>query len=189
MCEKKCKKCDLVKPIEYFYKNKGNKDGYAGSCAECMKAKSAQYRKDNPLKVKATYNKWVSENKEHKLEYCKKYNEERRDELNAKKRIARNTNPEKTKADKLKYQTENRDKYNAYQRNYRKRNKIKLAAHDLVKGAFKKGLLVYPEKCSECTSTAKIYAHHDNYFEPLNVRFLCGKCHAAWHKNNTAIGA
>lgn len=189
MCEKKCKKCDQVKPLDAFYKNKNNKDGYAGSCAECMKAKSAKYRRENPDKVKASYSRWVEENKESRKEYCKRYHSENRDELNAKKREARESDPEKTKADKNKYRQENRDVYNAYQREYRKRNKIKLAAHELVKGAVKKGLLVYPKECSECGSIAKIYAHHDSYFEPLNVRFLCGKCHSEWHKNNKAIGA
>jgi hypothetical protein len=26
-----------------------------------------------------------------------------------------------------------------------------------------------------------IHAHHDNYHEPLNVRWLCTRCHKQWH--------
>ncbi len=46
--------------------------------------------------------------------------------------------------------------------------------------AKKKGLLVV-QPCEVCGSTAKIQGHHDNYFLPLEVKWLCQTHHAQRH--------
>jgi len=63
----------------------------------------------------------------------------------------------------------------------------KQAASKVVKSALKAGILVRPERCECCGSTARLVAHHDDYDKPLEVRWLCGICHCKWHKNNTAL--
>lgn len=40
--------------------------------------------------------------------------------------------------------------------------------------------------CEIC-GEEKAEAHHDNYNNPLEVRWLCKKCHTEWHRNNTPI--
>ena len=64
----------------------------------------------------------------------------------------------------------------------------------LVEKAIAKGVLIRPATCSECNGDqeytdgrAGIQAHHDDYNKPLEVRWLCQKCHHAWHKTNKAI--
>ena len=63
----------------------------------------------------------------------------------------------------------------------------------IVDYAIRKGKLV-PQPCEACGTTAKringanyICAHHDDYNKPLEVRWLCQKCHYEWHKHKKAI--
>lgn len=64
----------------------------------------------------------------------------------------------------------------------------------IVEKAIKKGILIQPVKCLKCNNTQEfidgrngIQAHHNDYDKPLDVTWLCQKCHHEWHKNNNAI--
>src|SRR5690242_8607704 len=48
--------------------------------------------------------------------------------------------------------------------------------------ALKLGLLAKPAACERCEQSAAVEGHHDNYDKPLNVKWLCRKCHLAHHK-------
>ena len=57
--------------------------------------------------------------------------------------------------------------------------KLRLVAH--AHGRKLRG----PGLCSKCGSprgSSRIIAHHDDYLKPKVVRWLCGPCHAAFHK-------
>lgn len=68
-------------------------------------------------------------------------------------------------------------------------------AQNLVERALDKGVLTRPTQCETCKKTPKpfkdgrsaIQAHHCDYNKPLEVMWLCQKCHHDWHKKNTAI--
>lgn len=64
------------------------------------------------------------------------------------------------------------------------------AAHDLMEKAIALGMLIRPVVCSECGDiphSAKdgrslIHGHHEDYSKPLDVVWLCQKCHFERHK-------
>ena len=67
----------------------------------------------------------------------------------------------------------------------------KRAAH-VVEKAIKKGIIIPSATCEVCGATKTfrdgrrgIQAHHDDYNKPLEVRWLCQKCHHEWHKTNS----
>ena len=49
--------------------------------------------------------------------------------------------------------------------------------------AVRSGDLVRPKNCKRCGSNKhKIHGHHSDYDKPLDVIWLCPKCHIAEHK-------
>jgi ribosomal protein S27AE len=67
---------------------------------------------------------------------------------------------------------------------YRKENPLKCKAHGAVYRAVKSGLIIKPSSCEECGSELGIHGHHDDYTKPLEVRWLCARCHHQWHALN-----
>lgn len=66
--------------------------------------------------------------------------------------------------------------------------------HNLTEKAIKNQILQRPEQCQTCGKNYRflngrnaIQAHHCDYNKPLEVLWLCQKCHHQWHKNNTPI--
>ena len=63
------------------------------------------------------------------------------------------------------------------------RNKEKRLAHSAINNAVKRGLVAKPSACEACGKTGlSLHGHHDDYSAPLSVRWLCPKCHGAWHR-------
>lgn len=67
-------------------------------------------------------------------------------------------------------------------------------AQNLLEKAIQKGIIKRKKHCELCGDSGKfkdgrtkIQAHHDDYNKPLDIRWLCQKCHHDWHKNNNAI--
>jgi hypothetical protein len=68
-------------------------------------------------------------------------------------------------------------------------------AQNVVEKAIEKGILTRASQCSECKCAEKpfkdgrsnIQAHHDDYNKPLEVKWLCQKCHHKWHKTNEPV--
>lgn len=55
------------------------------------------------------------------------------------------------------------------------------AAHRAVARAIKAGEIVAPDACTVCGKESRLIPHHDSYERPLDVRFLCGRCHKQHH--------
>lgn len=62
-------------------------------------------------------------------------------------------------------------------------------AQNIVEGAIARGMLIRASACQECRTPdipmrdgrSSIQAHHTDYNKPLEVMWLCQKCHHNWH--------
>jgi len=67
-------------------------------------------------------------------------------------------------------------------------------AQGIAEKAIQRGVLVRPDTCESCDEAGEpfkdgrspIQAHHCDYNRPLEVMWLCQRCHHDWHKYNTA---
>lgn len=59
-------------------------------------------------------------------------------------------------------------------------------ASRLLTLALEKGILKAPDRCEECGAVGRVEGHHDDYNDPLAVRWLCHRHHHEWHKTNKA---
>jgi hypothetical protein len=59
------------------------------------------------------------------------------------------------------------------------------AARSATQRAIKAGLLVRPDTCEQClASGVAIEAAHHDYSKPLDVRWLCRRCHRRWDQTD-----
>jgi hypothetical protein len=66
-------------------------------------------------------------------------------------------------------------------------------AQNLLEEAIERGIIVRRYVCEKCGDSgemkdgrSKVQAHHSDYNKPLDVQWLCQKCHHDWHKHNKA---
>jgi hypothetical protein len=57
------------------------------------------------------------------------------------------------------------------------RRRIKRAANQKTSNAIRDKRLVRADQCFYCGDTEGIDAHHWNYYRPLDVTWLCARCH------------
>lgn len=58
----------------------------------------------------------------------------------------------------------------------------KRLARQALNAAVRRGEIVRPEACPLCGSTrGTMHGHHDDYARPLEVRWMCARCHNALH--------
>jgi len=106
-------------------------------------------------------------------EYLKEYQKKNAEKIKAQIKIYQNTPEAK----------ENR-RISKAQYNLLHKNRYK--ARYTITGMLQRGKLKR-KPCEKCSTTESIHAHHDDYNKPLEIRWLCAKCHREWHRNNTAL--
>lgn len=68
------------------------------------------------------------------------------------------------------------------------RHPEKLKAQGRLSWAIYTGKIIKPNKCSKCNNKLKkrqIQGHHKDYNKPLDVVWLCNKCHNYIHRGHT----
>jgi len=73
------------------------------------------------------------------------------------------------------------DKPQTRQARWRQQNPVAAWAHSATRSAVRRGLIM-PQPCEECGGNGKVDAHHPDHRFPLQVKWLCRRCHKAEHK-------
>lgn len=58
-----------------------------------------------------------------------------------------------------------------------------------IAAALRHGRVVRPSLCDECGSEGMIEAHHDDYWKPLDVKWLCPPCHHSKPRGPIGLGS
>ncbi len=148
---KTCTKCGLELPESEFYKRKRSPDGLSYQCKMCTKKRQKPWYEKNKKRIKERLRQYYEENKERILEYR---HSERFRLFNAQGvRIYSKKNPEKIKAQQV------------------LNHKIRI------------GEIERPIECEICGEESKepLNGHHEDYSKPLDVIWLCIKCHTDLH--------
>ena len=150
---KQCFKCKKTLPLTMFYKHPAMADGRVNKCKECNK-------------------KDVRKNRLKNIDYYLEYDR------------ARATLASRVKAKQKYSQTEKgKSSHRKASCKWVENNLQKRSASIIVNNAVRDGRLVKPTACGECgVEDKRIHGHHDDYAYPMSVRWLCSKCHCAWHK-------
>ena len=112
--------------------------------------------------------------------YSKAYYKDNPDKCKGFAEAWKKANPEKVKADNAAWHKAHPEKGYAY----RLRNPLKVIAALAVREAIRVGRLAKPANCSECNATGIIHGHNCDYSKPLEVMWLCPKCHISWHNEH-----
>jgi len=147
-------KCSATKPLSDFYKHPKMSDGRLGKCKECTKRDVKEHRAKN-------------------IDAIREYNRKRG--LDPKRKAANRKNYRKRIST-----PEGRAAEWAKKRAYI--NSTKRAATTMVGNAVRDGKVVRPKLCEKCGADGKIHGHHEDYYKPLDVVWLCTACHGKRHR-------
>jgi hypothetical protein len=140
MENKKCNKCELVKPVSEFYKDSNKNDGYATFCIKCKKESSKKSYENNKDKIKERVKIYRENNKETISKNDKIYKENNKDKIKEINKIYREENKDKIKEIYKKYYENNKDKIMEnyfdnrednlkYMRDWKKKNRERLSEY------------------------------------------------------------
>lgn len=178
--EKECKgACGKIRPISQFNINSLSPDGYKYICRACDKE-----RHENHV-LSGGQEKALKDNSDF---LCRKFQlifeEEKYYKLCSKCTFPKLVGDFRKDASSF-------DGYSSLCKFHTSRNQpdlfetAKLAAYAILKTALSAGLLLRPDTCEKCKTRAEpIHGHHHDYTKPLDVGWLCTKCHSDWHHSH-----
>jgi hypothetical protein len=154
---KKCMTCGAEKDHGEYYKAPKNVSGLQNECKPCYKIRSQQrYLRNRDLRSRQ----------------CKEWYE---------------NNAERKDAKSKEWRARNKDRISTYNLGSRLREPEKYRARQELIMAVRKKLVSKPDCCTDCGNSMpskKLHGHHHDYSKPLDVTWLCYKCHADRHRND-----
>jgi len=182
---KKCVKCKNEKEFIEFTKNKRSRDGRWCYCKECVSEIGRIERAKNPEKYREKSRRYRENNREKYKEICKRHYQKNIEKKKEERRKYYWANHEEVK--KKANERSKTPEFRIRAKEYREKNKQVIKrqsnAHRLVQYAVKLGILHKPNVCEECLEISdKIDGHHHDYDKPLEVKWVCRKCHRKQEK-------
>lgn len=157
---KRCFKCGTEKPLSEFYKHPQMGDGHLGKCKDCTRSDVRSNRQNN-LDYYVEYDRGRAK-LPHRVERSKQYQKAHREEINAWNRQRYQTDPLVHESKRI------------YTLRYRQRHPHIMKAHNAAARHRKDK----PDCCQRCEkATARLDRHHPDYRKPLEIEWLCKKCH------------
>ncbi|UBH21922.1 hypothetical protein LAU42_09105 [Macrococcus armenti] len=136
-------------------------------------------------------------------EYKRQHYERNKQKYKDKAKRWRKENPERVRENSVNYRQKNAEKLRVKKREYLDREEVKESiarrfreyrkdegflkkerARGMVNKRLLSGKIVKPNKCEVCCSEGYVEAHHEDYDKPLEVVWVCKKCHENIHHSN-----
>ncbi len=175
---KACSKCKINKEDLEFWIRNDRKSGLSSECRSCAGERRRNKDKSNQNE---TRKKWYLRNAEKIKKINIEYARKNKDKVNSNHRKWYEENFEIVKE-----QRENqRVRIREWAKKYTKQDHIreKLKANRLLNYNVSTGKIIRPLTCSLCGNERKLEGHHHDYNKPLDVIWVCRKCHVMIHRN------
>lgn len=196
---KRCPKCNKIKSIDAFYKNKSRKDGHSAWCKACDNTNNKKYVQNNREHMreyeryeyyknhedhKRRRKEYVDKNKEKVKQKQKEYYQKNREQILEYSRLYNQANKEKIR-------TRNKEYYESHKEDFvfkarERKKKIKETKDGTIT---KESLNIMYEtqlhKCAYCNSNLDELGKHLDHILPLvkggihtlsNVHWVCPRC-------------
>jgi len=152
---------------------------------ECQR----RYRENNPDRVRESNLRYKRLHREEAREKYAAYRASHRTAILEKRRRDYYEHPEKTAISDRKWREKNPEKCAARVARWQKANHEKRRVHAFVCRQVRLGRIIRPKTCSQCGLGGRIEGHHEDYSKPLEIIWLCQKCHSALRRKfRAALG-
>lgn len=141
------------------------------TCKKCNEEKHPVDFYSNDSSCKECRKEAVRKNRAEKVDYYREYDKKRyKEDPKVKQRIDRYL----ATTDGMRKSSEAKSRWDA-------KNPVKKAAQTILGNAVRDGKIAKPGFCESCGKSGRIHGHHCDYSKPLDVMWLCPKCHKDWH--------
>lgn len=174
--EKRCTKCQTVKPLTEFHQFKRSPDGRKSRCKTCNSADSVQWQQKNKDRYLARYAIWAETNRDKIRGNSRRWNERNRGVAYA--RQVSNLGREAVNAKSREWSAKNRTKSRAWKAAWKKNNPEAVAAMSSKRRA---ALLNAIPLWADSHAIIEIYrqcrdkpGYHVDHIVPLVSTLVCG---------------
>lgn len=182
--QKKCPKCNTVKDLDEFYKNRTKKDGHTVYCKACISAYSKEYHSTHKEECRERLNKWRNENREYVRQRDRDYYKNTLDAQHAKDKRYRDSHPQERAEHNKNYRESHREYFH---NKVRERRALKNSTSDgTITVEFESKLLLEQKgTCAYCGCDLSETGMHLDHIIPLsrggthtasNVHWVCPRC-------------